>query len=422
MLIQKLICFLRGYLVIQADSCFPERFINICIRRNILLWDIKKLGDMRMRANISIRGFRLLREIAYKTRTHIEIVDKRGLPFFLHRYRKRKIAAIGLAAFLLLMWYFSTHIMGITVIGNERMSVSEIEECLDRFGVRLGVRLKPLDTDLLQNQMMTELPEIAWVGASLKGSRLYIEVKERLEPVEGIDQNTPCNIVAEHDGVICGLEVREGQTLVKLNDAVTAGDLLVSGVVDSASQGMRYVHSFGDVYAVTWYKKEKEYPLQYEEKIETGNVKKRYRAQMLKLKVNFYFNGRPPYSDYEKTESTQEYSLPIDIFPSLFWSCDTYTERQAVQKSRTEQETVDFGVQDLKAQLDAELPPDAEVKNVNVTHTLSGQSVKVTVEYECRENISKQSTIDKIDVLPYDIEERQKSMNTTQENPEQPVR
>lgn len=415
MLIQKLICFLRGYLVIQADSCFPERFINICIRRNILLWDIKKLGDMRMRANISIRGFRLLREIAHKTRTHIEIVDKRGLPFFMYRYRKRKIAAAGIVLFLLLMWYFSTHVMGITVIGNERVTETEIVECMERFGVRLGVKLKSFDTDLLQNQMMTELSDIAWVGASLKGSRLYVEVKERLEPLKGIEQNTPCNIIAEHDGVISGLEVRDGQTLVKINDAVTAGDLLVSGVIDSESHGMRYVHSFGDVYATTWYKKEEEYPLEYEEKIETGNVKRRYRAQILKLKVNFYFNGRPPYSVYEKTENRQEYSLPVDIFPSLFWSCDTFTEQQVVKKSRTEQEAVDFGTQDLKARLDAELPPDAEVKNVNVTHQTSGQTVRVTVEYECRENIAKQSVIDKIDILPYDNGE------TAQEKTEQNV-
>lgn len=415
MLIQKLICFLRGYLVIQADSCFPERFINICIRRNILLWDIKKLGDMRMRANISIRGFRMLREIAAKTRTHIEIIDKRGLPFLMYRYRKRKVAAAGLAAFLILMWYFSTHVMGITVTGNERVGETAIIECMERFGVRLGVRLKSFDTDLLQNQMMTELDDIAWVGASLKGSRLYIEVRERLEPLERIDQNTPCNIVAEHDGVISGLEVREGQTLIKINDAVTAGDLLVSGIMDSESQGMRYVHSFGDIFATTWYKKEGEYPLQYEEKIETGNVKKRYRAQILKCRVNLFFNGRPPYSVYEKTESRQEFSLPIDIFPSLFWDCETYTEQQVVQKSRTEQETLDFAVQELKTQLDAELPSDAEVKNINVSHLVSGQSVKVKVEYECRENIAAQSTIDKIDVLPYDIGEK------TQENIGQPA-
>nr|QGT51277.1 sporulation protein YqfD [uncultured Firmicutes bacterium] len=422
MLIQKLICFLRGYLVIQADSCFPERFINICIRRNILLWDIKKLGDMRMRANISIRAFPLLREIARKTRTHIEIADKRGLPFFMHRYRKRRFAAAGLAVFLLMMWYFSTHVMGITVIGNERVSEAVITECMERFGVRLGVRLNSFDTDLLQNQMMTDLADIAWVGAALKGSRLYVEVRERLEPLARIDQNTPCNLVAEHDGVISGLEVREGQTLVKVNDAVTAGDLLVSGIMDSASQGMRYVHSFGDIYATTWYKKEGEYPLQYEEKIETGNVKKRYRAQILKCKVNFYFNGRPPYSVYEKIETKQEYSLPIDIFPSLFWSCDTYTEQQVVQKSRTEQETIEFAAQELKAQIESELPPDAEVRNIAVTHTASDQTVRVAVEYECRENIAKQSMIDKIDVLPYDIGEVQNNSETTQENPGQPAR
>ena len=413
MLLQRLICYLRGYLIIQADSCFPERFLNICTKRNILLWNIKKLGESRMRANISLHGFLLLRQIAYKTRTHVKIVEKRGLPFLLHKYRKRKLAAIGLVLFAGLMWYFSSHVMGITVTGEERVPEETILECMDNFGAGLGERLKSIDTDLLQNRMMTELDQIAWIGISQKGSRLYVEVKERLETEPELDTDTPCNLVAEHDGVITGLEVKEGQTVVKMNDTVSAGDLLVSGVMDSTAQGMRYVHSFGNIYAATWYKKTGEYPMQYEERVPTGQQKTKVRAQILNLKLNLYFNGRPPYPEYEKTEEKREYALPIDIFPSLYLTYDTYTEQKIVQKSRTEAETVAFGENDLKQQLDAELPEDAEVKNISTTYrTTADGTIQVTVEYECRENIAKQSVIDKIDILPYDREEKNSTENT----------
>ena len=44
MWIEKIIGYLRGYVVICADGLFCERFLNICSNRGIFLWNVRRLG------------------------------------------------------------------------------------------------------------------------------------------------------------------------------------------------------------------------------------------------------------------------------------------------------------------------------------------------------------------------------------------
>lgn len=46
MLVLRLWNYLRGYVIILIEGIFLEKFINICTRRKMYLWDIdkKKMG------------------------------------------------------------------------------------------------------------------------------------------------------------------------------------------------------------------------------------------------------------------------------------------------------------------------------------------------------------------------------------------
>ena len=81
---------------ISAEGCFLERFINICARRGILLRDIKRTGSERITAKISVRAFMRIRSIAFKTRTRVRVLARRGVMFWLKRYKSRRFALIAL--------------------------------------------------------------------------------------------------------------------------------------------------------------------------------------------------------------------------------------------------------------------------------------------------------------------------------------
>lgn len=400
----NLIGRLRGYVVIQADGFFTERFLNICMRRGILLWNVRKIGENRICACMSIAGFLRLRQIASKTKTHVKIIKRCGLPFFLHRYRKRKAVFAGLLVFALITFYMSSHVMGIDVVGNERIPKSTIIDGLHEFGLHHGARLSSLSPQLIQNQMMTKIDDIAWIGVNIKGSRVYIEVKERLSTKKELNKTEPCNLIASKNGIVRALEVKEGQTVIKINSMVEKGDLLVSGVIDNSKEGMRYVHSFGDIYADTTYKKAREYPTEFTEKIYTGNKKTRYSVEILGRKIDFFLKKRSPFENFEKNSEEKKLESKLSFLPSVSLKKDVLSEYTPKKAKRSLEQIVALAKKELGGEIEKELDETVEIKNVNVSYLPLGNKVLVTVEYECRENIALQSPIDKIENLNYDID------------------
>ncbi len=407
MSVEKIVGYLRGYIVICVDGVFCERFLNICSNRGIFLWNVRRLGEGRICACISIGGFREIRGIARKTRTHISIIKRQGIPFILHRYRKRKTALVGVILFFALLWYLTSHITGIDVTGNKRIATAEIINQLKGCGIYYGAAVNKIDSKMIKNEMMTKFDDIAWIGINIKGSRAYIEVKERLDTPIRVDADIPCDIIAAKDGIIRLMEVKEGQSLVKINEFVEKGDLLVSGVVDSNKTGMRYVHSFGEVYAETIYKKTREYPFEYIEKIYTGNEKKRYSLSVMNKRLKLFFKDEQPFETGDITKEEREYKTPFSFIPSMFVETEKFVEYTTQNRTRSLEDAIALGEAELGGEIDAELGEDVEIRDKKTTYVENGESgVVVTVEYLCQENIAQQRIIDKTENLGYDtIEE-----------------
>ena len=90
MFIKILINYLIGYINVSIEGYYIERFINICISKKILLWNLKRKKSSFLYANISLREFKKIKQIAKTTKCRIKIEEKKGMPFLLNRYKKRK--------------------------------------------------------------------------------------------------------------------------------------------------------------------------------------------------------------------------------------------------------------------------------------------------------------------------------------------
>ncbi len=393
-----ILAFFKGSVEVEAEGLFLERFLNICMRRGIFLSDVKRIGDEKIRVKIGIGGFKEIRPIARKTRTRVRIKGRQGMPFLLHRYKKRRIAIVGMVLFLGILWYLSGHIVGIDITGNERIKTAEIENQLKSFGLYRGTAVSKIDRRLIQNKMMTAFDDIAWIGVNVKGSRAYIEVRERLDTKQSFDEDVPCNIVADRDGQIVGLEVRSGQTVVKINDMVEEGDLLVSGAMDSQVEGIRYAHSDGSVYAETIYKKVREYPLEFTEKVYTGKEKKRRSIEVFGQKINLYLKSAPPFEYCDKAEEGAEFHLFKPGIFSVRLNTESYKEYIPEKRIRTVPQAVELGGRELVSEIEKELVGRVEILSKNVTYqVIERGKAEVTAEILCREDIARQSAIDKIE-------------------------
>ena len=86
-MIQRVLQYIRGYLRIRITVYSTERFLNLCSNKQIYLWGLEHKNH-GYEMCISIKEFRKLKPILKKTGTKVSIVERFGLPFFLHRYRK----------------------------------------------------------------------------------------------------------------------------------------------------------------------------------------------------------------------------------------------------------------------------------------------------------------------------------------------
>lgn len=388
---------LKGAVTVRAEGFFTERFINLCAAENILLWGIKKESENVIFANIYAKDFKKIKSAAKKTKSKVKIIKKTGAPFAAHRYKKRRLAVFGAVLLIFGVYFYSTHLMGIDISGNEATETEEIFAVLKEFGIYKGARLDSIDRKKVQNSIMTRLDTVAWIGINIKGSRAYVEIKERIEKEEAPDLSLPCDLIASSSGIIDELDVRAGQTMVKKREFVEKGDLLVSGAEDSVQTGIRYVHSYGEIYALTSKNISREYKKIFEEKSFTGKKRTKIGIKSKKSGTAIFSPSAPKFEHYEtKTESFDIGGLCVEK--------TTYCEQSIKHTEKSEAEILEFGKKELCEEFEKGLKDGTEIKNFFAEiKEKSPETLVVTVNFELRENICEERIIDKIENLNYDI-------------------
>lgn len=382
--------YLKGCVTICASGPFCERLLNICMHRGLTVRDIKHCGTEQVIFTTDIPSYHLMRTPAYRTKSHVRILKRRGLPFLLSRYKNRRLSICGIILLLVMLWYASNHVMGITIFGNNRIDTEFIRSSLAECGLVLGMKTSDISPDILRGRMMQKSDELAWIGINANGSRVYIEIVERTEKENGIGKDGIAqNLIASKDGEIEKIQVKEGQTAVTIGSGVRKGDMLVSGIIDNDISGFRYVKARGEVYARTAYSKTRSYPIKYEENIKTGKTKKHITVSIMNFNLPLFFGSNPSFEIFTEDENVSEYKPPIDMLPSVFVKAQTFYEEQITQKTRTVQDTVTFGGEELYNELEAELDDAAEIIEKNESYTINERGeVELTVSIICRENIA----------------------------------
>ncbi len=281
-MIRSFIRYLRGYVKIRAEGFSPERFLNICSSHQILIWGLRPVPkgyEMYM----SVRDFRRLKPIAKKTRTKIVLDGRYGFPFFLFRYRKRRVFFIGAFLCVALLKAYSLFIWDIHFEGNDRWPDETLSEYLRSEGVSPLMLKSAVDCPGIVKSIRKEYNDIVWVSASVDGSRLKIQIKENEDVLLGEDaevseKKTPTDLIASSDGVITSIVTRSGVPQVHVGDRVEKGDILVLGRVDVADDsgevtGYQYQRSDADIFADTTLEYRDEMSLTYEEKVYDGKKK-----------------------------------------------------------------------------------------------------------------------------------------------------
>ncbi|MDP4092652.1 MAG: sporulation protein YqfD [Bacillota bacterium] len=334
MLLLRLWNYIRGYVIIVVKGYFPEKFINICMHRKIFLWDIKRLKNNEIICSLSIKSFRNLRAVAKKTKSRVSIRKKTGLPFVLNRYKHRKAFLIGAVVFIAALYIITSFVWSVEIDGNKNLNTDYLQHKLADMGIKPGTLKFGIDPDLVANRMILDVKGLAWVGITVKGTKVKVSISEGVTPPELVPKNIPCDIIASKDGVIKTVTAKSGQEMVKAGDTVVKGQVLVSGRMlntEVKDEQPRFVHAIGTVIARTWYEERCPVNIHPVEKERTGQVENNYALLLFGKKIKL-FPGKIKFENSDRVEINKSLSIGKDMVLPFGIIIEKYYENRLTVK------------------------------------------------------------------------------------------
>ena len=383
--------YMSGYVDIVVEGYYIERFINICNSRQIFLWNIRKDNSITLYASIEAKRFKDLKDICKRTKCKVKIKNKKGFPFTVKKYKKRKVFLILLLIIILAIIALSRFIWNIDVEGNVDISKEEIMQLAEDHGLAIGASKGKIDTKEIINNIRLERDDIAWVGIDIKGTNAIIKIVEADEKPEIVNEDEYCNIVADKDAIITKVSAQNGTPLVKEGDVVTKGDIIIAGWLEGKYTGRQYVHSQGEVQARVWYTTTEKIALKETKKIETGNIENKYSVKINNFQINLH-KSLPNFQKYDTIEENKKLRLFSNFYLPLELVTYTYKEYEEVVVVHSFEEAKQMGI-DKAAETLKENIEGKKVLDKQVQVKAEAEYIEVQVTYEVEENIGMEEKI-----------------------------
>ena len=383
--------FFCGYVTIKIFGDFPERFINICAFNRIQLWNIRRKKDCIF-AKVSVKDYFKIRSVKKNRSVHIKLINKKGVYFAIKPYFKRKGYFVGIIMFFLIIVFLSQFIWNIEVIGNKTIDRKDIIKSCEEIGIKEGVPAAAIDTNSARLKLLLNNEKLSWASFIIEGSHLSVNVLE----TKTVDQKdtSPNNLVAMKDGVVEKIMVSGGKSVVKKNQAVLKGDLLVSGAIEYSNGTTDFVHCEGEVFASTERIEIFETPLKITEIHQTERTVKRRVLIFFGLKIPLSLT--PIDFDYSK-EVTDINITNGSSYSPIYVSTVIYKEKT--------QKEVKLNVDEAKERLKkiAKKKENSKFKNVEILSYSDefihkNDRIIMKRKYNCIENIATSEKIKIINV------------------------
>jgi len=392
MMRQSFIDWLKGSVEVELQGSNVAQFLNQATQDKLELSNISWRGSSTVHFTVSVENFFLLRKYVRASGGKLKLVRKTGFPFLLVLLGKRMWFTIGIALFFTVIFCLSSLVWSIDIKGNKVIPSDVIMDAAKKEGLyRFQWSFRLQDADVLSKKLVTALPGTTWIGVEKVGTKVNIQVVEATIP-EAQQLNNPRHLVATKDAVITYIIAQQGKPMVKKNQRVKTGDILISGIIGSEAHS-QIVVAQGDVKGLVWYEYEVKAPLVQKYRVFTGERQARSYIVLgnRALKIKGY--NQEPYSKSEVITTTDmltlgKYTLPIGRMKEMEQEVAFEERELSVEEAKTE------SLEQARLRILAHAGKDAEIVSEIVLHeaTENGKVV-MKVLYEVNQNITKELPI-----------------------------
>lgn len=322
MILIKIIECVVGYVNYEIATDDITRFVNLCSKNRISVWNIKK-GANSFFATSYAKDYKSVDTIAKENNINTTVKKLGGIPAIIKKHKKRLGLAIGIIIAVAFLLGTQEFIWTIDVSGNKNITREDVIKALSDEGIGFGTYKGNISYDVLKSKLMKRFNNISWVAVNIMGTKIHIELNEvnKKPEIEDLTKQ-PTNIVATKDGIITKVTVKMGQKEVNIGDAVVEGDLLINGIMEDDKGNSLFRQASGEILAKTEFSKEFTIDLAVRNRIKLEDSDNEYQLKIGQSYIPlFYKNNLNDLSTIKKFRKVSFFGI---IFPLEIMSVNNY--------------------------------------------------------------------------------------------------
>ncbi len=185
--------------------------------------------------------------LAGEYNTELTVDGYGGKAYKVFQYKKRYGFFAGILLLFFFVGYISNTVVKIEINGNQNIDKNYILSILAQSGLEKGKYIPSIDLEKCENELELKHKNIGWSSIRRSGCRIVVDIHEIGETPSTVKNNIPCNIISTRDALIVSVYAEKGQCRVQQGDAVSKGDVIISGILSGDTDTYRIVHANGKV-------------------------------------------------------------------------------------------------------------------------------------------------------------------------------
>lgn len=323
---------LGGMMEVKLLCGDPNHALKQIIHLGIPIFEAKPAEDgVTLQFSVSRKHFKVLKKFADKKGYDLQLVRHHGQYWNLRRLMKRPVLMIGAIFFLVLGLYLPSRVLFFQVEGNQTVPSALILSKCQLSGIGFGSSREEVRSEKVKNALLEAIPELKWVGVNTSGCTAIISVEERTDQEKAQITSGISSIIASRDGIISSCTATKGNLLCKPGQAVTKGQVLISGYYNSGLT-IQVSQAEGEIYAYTKRELEAVLPGNGQAKGEIKEVIKKYSLIIEKNRINFYKDSGISPTGCDKMYEENflilpgGFTLPVSFVTETWYVYDTCDE------------------------------------------------------------------------------------------------
>ena len=235
---------------INANVVF---FINLCNFSGLKVYNVSQ-KDGKSYFYIEYRYLKKIKKIASDYNKELVIIEDKSINGFFVSNAKRIGVYVGIIIAILIIFVWSTSITEVKVMGNEIITYSKVMEILNE-KISLPMKKNSVDVDEIE-RILLSTKEISSANVYVEGTVLFINILEELEEPKIVDYNEKGDIISKYDAIIVSIITYAGTPMVKAEDVVKKGDILISHETILEDGTILENKALGDIYGRVWISKD----------------------------------------------------------------------------------------------------------------------------------------------------------------------